>query len=174
MRKISIVSLRRERNKNLETAALIRARQRELGTVIGNVGYEHTIKKGVNERGCKFTDNLEEYSFDVVLSPEHIQKVGEHIQKQVTAEHDATFHSDASENHEIHPIIFRFNITPPEPVKTLTPDDVCNILKISRRTLYRYVKSNLLQCFRIGSQLRFLKQDIYHFLEQCKNKRFAN
>lgn len=58
IRKINLVSLGRERNKNLETAALLRARQRELGNVISNVGYDHVIEKGVNNKEIKFTETI--------------------------------------------------------------------------------------------------------------------
>ncbi|MFQ5708548.1 MAG: helix-turn-helix domain-containing protein [bacterium] len=176
MEKISIVSLRKERNRVLETAALMRARKRVLGQemAMGN-------KNGLHDSNITslqptlLAANAEEYSFDVVLSPEQIHAVSDHLRQR-----DVELESGNGSNHgeaqwALHPVIFRFNILPPaSSERTLTSDDVCNLLNISRGTLYKYVKSNQLNCFRIGSKLRFLKQDVNTFMDEHKTQNIAN
>lgn len=68
-------------------------------------------------------------------------------------------------------IVFRFNVKPSHPFQTLTSEDVCEMLKISRSTLYKTVRDKNIQSFKIGSQLRFLLEDVIQFLESCKMKR---
>lgn len=168
MSKISIVSIRRERNKELETAALLRARRRALGEEYTRSSHLHSSSRGTAHGEHEGTKASEEYSFDVVLSPEHIHAVSDHL-KETNGEAKPSENGSADPaNASAHPIIFRFNIQPPAPGKTLTSDDVCELLNISRGTLYRYVKEKQLNGFKIGSQLRFLKQDVYRFMDEHK------
>ncbi|RMD91743.1 MAG: DNA-binding protein [Calditrichaeota bacterium] len=154
MEKISIVSLRREKNKALETTAVLRARRRELG--------EDVFFNRV-QNSSFFPLNYEEVSFEVVLTPEQKQILRSYLNHESENGHPGHY-----SGYDIHPLIFRFHIAAPQPEKTLTAEEVCEILHISRKTLYRYVKDGKIPCVRIGMQLRFFRQDIARYLEACK------
>jgi excisionase family DNA binding protein len=146
MEKISIVK-RRHRSRDLETAALMRARMRE-----SNAGLE-AVPSGTGWT-AQF-DSTEEFSFEIELTPEQL--------RWLRQERRNGTHPSSPEG---NPVIFHFNIKHPGHSETLTAREVCGLLKISRRTLYRYVKAGDLTAFRVGRGLRFLRQDVLRFLSQ--------
>lgn len=48
--------------------------------------------------------------------------------------------------------------------KLLTPADVCDLLKISRRTLSRLMKENKLSCVKVGRKTLFKSSSIKNYL----------
>jgi excisionase family DNA binding protein len=51
----------------------------------------------------------------------------------------------------------------------LTTDELCEWLKITRRTIERWRKSGL-PFYKIGSSVRFKKEEVLSWIEQNKNK----
>lgn len=47
-------------------------------------------------------------------------------------------------------------------------DDVCQLLRVSKITVYRWLKSKKLIGYKIGRAYLFKKTDIENFLEQSK------
>jgi len=151
MEKISIVR-RRHRSRELETAALLRARLRERNNRLDTVPPQTTwtaslpVSIGTEEELC----------FEIELTPEQV-----HWLQQHRREEDGDSNSSPEK-----PVIFRFNLKHPGNSETLTSREVCKLLKISRRTLYRFVKARQIPAFRVGGSLRFLRQDVVRFLSQ--------
>jgi excisionase family DNA binding protein len=44
--------------------------------------------------------------------------------------------------------------------KTLRPDEVASVLSLSRRTVYRWVRSGRLPSLRLGGSIRVLREDL--------------
>lgn len=51
--------------------------------------------------------------------------------------------------------------------KLLTKNEVCELLAISSSTLDRIVADGNLQCLRVRGQIRFLEDDLLHYLSTC-------
>ena len=58
--------------------------------------------------------------------------------------------------------------------KLLTLDDLADYLNVSRRTTYRLLKGGDLPAYRIGSHLRFRREDIDGWLEKQKLEQKKN
>ncbi len=56
--------------------------------------------------------------------------------------------------------------------KSLTPEEVAGILKISKNTVYEMIKRGELPAYRIGRKLRVDPKDVYTFRRQGKNFEF--
>ncbi|MEW6188843.1 MAG: helix-turn-helix domain-containing protein [Actinomycetota bacterium] len=54
--------------------------------------------------------------------------------------------------------------------RMLSTDEVLKILGVSRKTLYRYVKSGSLKCYKFGRDLKFKESDIKAFIEAHEKK----
>jgi len=54
--------------------------------------------------------------------------------------------------------------------KMHTIAEVMEILKISRITLYRYIKSKKLSAYKLGREYRIKQEDLQKFLEHAKVK----
>lgn len=52
----------------------------------------------------------------------------------------------------------------PDPSSTLSVDEVAEILQISPQTVYRYGKEGKLQRVKLGSKVRFRREDVDAFL----------
>ena len=52
----------------------------------------------------------------------------------------------------------------------LSPQDVCDILKIKLRTLYNWKNQNKIPAVKMGRSLRFRRIDIEEFLKKLKTK----
>ena len=52
----------------------------------------------------------------------------------------------------------------------MTTEQVLEILKVSRRTLYRYVEKGSLRTYKFGRDLRFKESDIKAFIEAHEKK----
>lgn len=56
-------------------------------------------------------------------------------------------------------------------LRLLTAEEVCEMLHISRSTLYLYAHSKELKSYRMGRSLRFRFQDVLEFLSGCEADR---
>lgn len=56
-------------------------------------------------------------------------------------------------------------------LKIYTATETCELLKISQRTLYRYVNDGSINAFRAGRQYRFTEDDIKDFIEARRGAR---
>ena len=52
--------------------------------------------------------------------------------------------------------------------KSYTPDEVAELLQISKYTVYEMVKRGDLSAYRIGRKLRFQKSDIEEYIKKPK------
>lgn len=48
----------------------------------------------------------------------------------------------------------------------LTPDEVCDLLKINKGTLYNWVSQGKIKTFKVGGSLRFKQPDVMALLEE--------
>ena len=51
-------------------------------------------------------------------------------------------------------------------LKTYTTEEVQDILKVTRRTLYRYIKAGQIKCIKLGREYRFTEEAVKEFLER--------
>lgn len=56
-----------------------------------------------------------------------------------------------------------------EDLKTYTLEEVSDILKITRRTLYNYIKSGKLKAVKIGKYWRVTDKNLKQFLQEGTN-----
>lgn len=52
-----------------------------------------------------------------------------------------------------------------------TATEVCALLKVSRRTLYRYISEGKINTFRAGMEYRFTQEDIEEYIAKTRGKR---
>lgn len=56
-------------------------------------------------------------------------------------------------------------------LKTYTPDEVAEILKVTRRTVYNYIKNEDLKAVKIGKYLRISGTNLQEFIEHGTSKK---
>lgn len=56
-------------------------------------------------------------------------------------------------------------------IKVYTANEVCELLKITKRTLYRYLEDGSISGFRAGRQYRFTEDDIKTFIDTRRGTR---
>lgn len=56
-------------------------------------------------------------------------------------------------------------------IKTYTPDEVAEILKVTRRTVYNYIKNEDLKAVKIGKYLRISGTNLQEFIERGTSKK---
>ena len=56
--------------------------------------------------------------------------------------------------------------------KFYTPDELANLLNLSKSTVYRLTDKKLISTYKLGNSLRFAKQDIEEYLQKCFIKSF--
>lgn len=49
-----------------------------------------------------------------------------------------------------------------------TVDELCDILRVSRMTIYRYIKAKKLLAYKLGKEMRIAKADFQLFLNARK------
>lgn len=59
--------------------------------------------------------------------------------------------------------------TPPTPDRLMTIQDVADRLRVSGRTVMRWIKSKELAAFKLGRQWRISDKDLKHFLRERWN-----
>lgn len=42
----------------------------------------------------------------------------------------------------------------------MSPDEVCDVLKLTKSTLYRFARDGKIPCVRLGSLIRFRRADV--------------
>lgn len=52
----------------------------------------------------------------------------------------------------------------------LTIDEVKEMLKVSKHTLYRYINAGKLKAYKLGKEFRIDKKDFEEFLKNIKTK----
>lgn len=60
-----------------------------------------------------------------------------------------------------------------EDLKLYTSDEVLEILKIKRRTLYNYIKDGQLNGFKVGKSWRFTEAEIQRFIKEGIEKSYT-
>ncbi|HMU53490.1 MAG TPA: helix-turn-helix domain-containing protein [Nitrospira sp.] len=48
----------------------------------------------------------------------------------------------------------------------MTAEETCRYLKITQRTLYRYLRSRRIPAFKLGSQWRFVRSDLEQWIRE--------
>ena len=56
-------------------------------------------------------------------------------------------------------------------LQTYTPEEVAEILKVTRRTVYNYIKNGDLKAVKMGKYLRISRTNLKDFIEQKKKKK---
>lgn len=56
-------------------------------------------------------------------------------------------------------------------IKVYTTEEVCDLLHVARRTLYRYIQEGKIGSFRIGRGHRFTEDDIKAYMELTHGQR---
>lgn len=56
-------------------------------------------------------------------------------------------------------------------IKVYTATEICEILKVTKRTLYRYLEDGKINGFRAGREYRFTEQDLIDFIESRRDIR---
>ena len=158
MEKISIVKRRIERGKGIVTAALIRAQQRE------EISKDKYISgKYSNIADCRNFDKFK--SFHMELSPKQSETIDSKLELNNFIEGKCEGASVKIYKNKKNKVILHFILQPNKHIETLTSEEVCKMLKISRKTLYRKVHDNIIPGFKVGSQLRFLKEDVIMYVK---------
>ena len=169
MEKISIVQRRRNKSREIETSALIRARQREemsknIDKFMDNVQSQNpALSMAKPDESFNYSPKL-----DIELPPDQSNELNSllnlnDIMKGSSEEANVKIFKN-SENK----VVFHFSVQTQKPFQALTSEDVCQMLKISRKTLYKSVHKNIIPGFKIGTQLRFLAEDIMAYLKANK------
>lgn len=167
MEKISIVQ-RRRRNNEIQTAALARAERREqmkkdVHKYLDAIQEKVDVISLGESQGNENADN-----FIVTLSPDQAKELNslfDYSELMKGSAEEANVRIYRNENNQV---VFRFMLQPQKSLQMLTSEDVCNMLKISRRTLYKNVHNNEIASYKIGSQLRFLAEDIMEYFKKSK------
>lgn len=60
------------------------------------------------------------------------------------------------------------------PIKVYTTEEVCEMLHVARRTLYRYIQEGKIESFRIGRGHRFTEDDIKAYMKMTHGQRTYN
>lgn len=55
-----------------------------------------------------------------------------------------------------------------EEIRVYTPDEIAALLKVTRRTLYTYIKTGKLPAVKIGKEWRITKEALDRFLSPAK------
>ena len=56
-------------------------------------------------------------------------------------------------------------------LQTYTPEEVAEILKVTRRTVYNYIKNGDLKAVKMGKYLRISGTNLQDFIEHGTNKK---
>lgn len=52
-----------------------------------------------------------------------------------------------------------------ESIKVYTLDEIMDILKVTKRTLYNYIKANQIKAFKVGKEWRVTAEALKDFME---------
>ncbi len=59
-------------------------------------------------------------------------------------------------------------------MKLYTIDEVAEYLRVTRRTIYRYIEQGKLPAYRVGDSWRFSDEDISEYLKKNRKSTSAN
>jgi len=167
MEKISIV---RRRLEIAPTRAEIRARKRMEEAGQGDLrGGSVTVARedapGGDTREKRPGDGV-----DVDLSPQVLEELwsGGHLEETPSGKRH--FIVEAQKDREDGNVVLRMQFMKPDYyLRLLNSEEVCEMLHISKSTLYTYVHEGSIRTYRMGRSLRFRFQDVLEFLTGCQS-----
>ncbi|MFZ5519328.1 MAG: helix-turn-helix domain-containing protein [Candidatus Zhuqueibacterota bacterium] len=173
MDKISIVKRRQEQNSQTEHSASKRTHnpgEKASETLATAYEFEDSAMEKKSEVEIREGVERDSSRIDIALNIDSLPELNTllHLSEIMqNGEEEAVVKVNRDDNNKV---IFQFNIKQHIPFKTLTSEDVCDLLKISRATLYKNVHERTIQCFRIGNQIRFLESDVLDYVKKCMVK----
>ena len=76
---------------------------------------------------------------------------------------------EAEKSHEENRVVLKLQFMKPDYyLRLLTTEEVCEMLHVSRSTLYGYAHDETLKTYRMGRSLRYRFQDVLEFLTGCQ------
>ena len=108
-------------------------------------------------------------SLSVDLAPEVLDEIWSQGPLAETASGGRHFIVEAERSRESNNIVLKLEFMKPDYyLRLLTTEEVCEMLHISRSTLYSFVHAEQLKTYRMGRGLRFRFQDVLDFLTGCQ------
>ena len=101
----------------------------------------------------------------IELTPEQSEAMGSRV--DLTPGKAFVLNLEAAEPQRGH-MVFSFRLAPLYGGRMLSPGEVCVMLRISRSSLAKLVKSRKMDSYRIGRLRRFLFEDVLHYLGHSK------
>jgi len=171
MEKISIV---RRRLEMPPTQAELRARQRMASSdadtgggsalaVMAELGGQAVapVFMGVEDES-KMTVDVSDDTREELWAAEHLEE---------TIGGKRHFIVEAERAREDGRIVLRLQFMKPDYfLRLLTTEEVCEMLHVSRSSLYQYAHTGQLRTYRMGRGLRFRFQDVLDFLTGCRTR----
>ena len=103
------------------------------------------------------------------LGPDVMEQLWSEGHLDETASGKRHFIVEAEKDREDGRVVLRLQFMKPDYyLRLLTCDEVCEMLHISRSTVYGYAHSGALKTYRMGRGLRFRFQDVLDFLTGCE------
>jgi excisionase family DNA binding protein len=161
MEKISIV---RRRLEMAPTQAELRARERMMQDAPGQVGDGPALAVLPDLAGhAPGIRDAAEVTVD--LSPDTREELWSAGHLDETAGGKRHFIVEAEQAKEDGRVVLRLQFMKPEYfLRLLTTEEVCEMLHVSRSSLYQYARTGDLRTYRMGRGLRFRFQDVLDFL----------
>jgi excisionase family DNA binding protein len=200
MGKISIVSRRRQDKRFPETAAQQRARVRELRPVDTPTSLQTSgtpalpgaedflaysaalldnlatpTMPEVTSTPESVIDNLtgslpgkRDATVRLELSPEQSQAIAA-LTRLAKTQHQP-LRLDLREWHAPQHTVLQFSLHADAVPDMLSLQDLCQQLKVGRRSVMRLIREGQLRCYRIGKRYRFAASEVQHYLEQISSQ----
>ncbi len=103
------------------------------------------------------------------LGPEVVDELWSAGHLDETSQGQRRFIVEAQKERENERVVLKLQFMKPDYyLRLLTAEEVCEMLHISRSTLYGYSRDKKLKTFRMGRGLRFRFQDVLNFLSGCQ------
>jgi len=162
MEKISIVRRRLEASP---TKAELRARQRlenpSAESLSGGSSVAALAGKTAQGEGSG--------GVSLDLGPEVVDQLWSAGHLEETAGGRRHFIVEAEKERESDRVVLKLQFMKPDYyLRLLTTEEVCEMLHISRSTVYGYVRDKDIKTYRMGRSLRFRFQDVLNFLTGCQ------
>jgi excisionase family DNA binding protein len=164
MEKISIVRRRLEASP---TRAELRARQRMENPSPETLSGGSAISTSTLPAQQISTGPAQSFSVD--LGPEVMDELWTDGSLAETASGRRHFIVEAERGRDSGMVVLKLEFMKPDYyLRLLTTEEVCEMLHISRSTLYTFVHTQELKTYRMGRGLRFRFQDVLDFLTNCQ------
>jgi excisionase family DNA binding protein len=98
------------------------------------------------------------------LNPEQSQAIAA-LSLLANAQHQPLM-LDLQEWHEQQRIVLQFSLHTETVPEMLSLQELCQQLKVGRRSVMRLIRDRKLRCYRIGKRYRFAASEVKHYLEQ--------